>query len=142
MAKRPADVSMFSKPSPFRKAGSRAGKKASEFTLVTESIQHGSILPTSLYGFKGCCTKQPGMKSCQGPPRPGMVELVFVKREAKAKKGAPPAGPALRFCTGRNTGVVVPVKDPREAKRIAQEYQACVGDKKSKQKSCLAAVKS
>lgn len=134
MARRPQiDVGPFAMPQAWKKAGGRAGKKAGEFTLVTQSIQHGEILPASLATAAGCVTS--GGKG----PRIGQVELVFVRRSTK--KGAPSAGPALRFCTAKGKGAIVPVNDPREAKKIAQRYQACVGDKKAKTKSCILDVK-
>lgn len=130
------DLTPFAKPRRFKRAPKKAPRS---FTMVTESIQHGAILPASLTkGSGGCCTKVAGQKGCAGPPRPGQVELVFVRRSDE--EGAPKPGPALRICTGKGEGTLVPVRDPREAKKIAQRYQACVGEKRQKQKACIASV--
>ena len=135
-AKLRPEMTYFSQPTPWKKAGRRAGGKAASFTLVTESIQHGSILPAGMASpVGGCCTKKSGMKSCQGPPRLGQVDLIFARRPKK--KGEPAAGPALRLCTEKGKGIIVPVRDPREAKRIALEFQRCVGDSPKKIKACV-----
>jgi len=123
----------FATPQAWKRAGlltsgvGRAGKKSGAFTIVTRSVQHGEILPASLNVAKGCITK--GGK----PPRAGQVELVFLKR---GMDDLPP-GPALRFCTEAGKGQFLPVKDPREAKKIAQRYQSCVGGDRKKQKACI-----
>lgn len=129
------DLTPFSKPRRFKRAPKKAPKS---FTLVKESIQHGEILPASLASSRGCCTKMTGKKGCEGPPRPGQVELVFVRRSTD--EGAPKPGPALRICTGKGEGELIPVRDPREAKKLAQQYQACVGESRAKQKACIARV--
>ncbi|SRR6266702_75321 len=116
----PVDLTAFSTPQPFKKVSAPARS-----LLVTESMQHGEILPASVAVSKGCVTK--GGK----PPRPGQVELIFLKRG-----GDMPAGPALRFCTAPGVGSILPVKGPFEAKKIAQRYQGCVKGAKAKVKSC------
>lgn len=105
--------------------------------LVTRSVQHGDILPAGLTDATkaGCCSSKAlghGKRACTEPPKPGQVELVFLPR----KHGG---GPALRFCTQKGSGALLHVKDPREAKKIAQKFQACVAGKRAKVKGCLPA---
>lgn len=93
--------------------------------VQTKSLQHGEILPVASYSLRGCCTKPTGAKTCNGPPRPGQVELVFPSRKDAAKFGVP-LGPALQFCTGLRAGKIVPMKDPQTAKKVALAYADCM----------------
>ena len=113
----------FDAPRPFQPAAGSV--PAAGPAVQTQSVQHGEVIPVGTYTIRGCCTKPKGAKTCNGPPRPGQVDLVFPSRQ-DAKKFKVPVGPALQFCTALRQGVFVPVKDPRTAKRIAHAYTDCV----------------
>lgn len=106
--------------------------------VQTKSIQHGEIAPVPSYPIRGCCTKPAKGTTCNAPPRPGQVDLVFPSRKDAAQYGVP-AGPALQFCSGLRTGKIVPMKDPQTAKRVATAYTACVA-KGTPGEVCLAEV--
>jgi hypothetical protein len=126
-------------PRLFTKAGGREGKKAAEYILNEQSLQHGPIVAAGQWAVRGCCTKKPGDKTCRDAPRPGQIELALyprVKTGSKSKKVVVTPGPALRFCVGFNKGYVLPVSDPREAQKIAREFQACVAGDAAKNEAC------
>jgi hypothetical protein len=130
-------------PIPMRKE--QKGGKANQY--VTRTLQHGDVAAAGRGGSsyyspaRACGTKGKG-DATRGPPRRDQVELVFAPRGIPAGKHSsrpPPAGPALRFCAnGAGFGPMVPVRDPRHAKRIARAYQSCARDPGSDLKKCAA----
>ena len=125
------------RPIPMRQE-QKGGKRVD---YETRSLQHGEILASSR-GGSSYYSPARACKTKAGPPRRDQVELVFIPRNVPAGKHSkrpPQAGPALRFCTGApGFGPMLPVKDPREAKKIAAAYQKCLReDPKKKQAACF-----
>ena len=131
----------------FKPAASSLSTKVA--AVQTQSVQHGEIAPVGTYALRGCCSKPKkgkglegrGQKTCNMPPKPGQAELVFPSRK-DVEKYKTKAGPALWLCTGTHKGTLLPVSDPRTAKKIAERYRACADGKRAKVKACIAEVSS
>jgi hypothetical protein len=87
----------------------------------------------SLREYTAACKKAGGTmtKGYNKPIRADKVELDFLS-PAQAKKFKTLPGPNLRLCVRDDkAGYIVPVSDPSEAQRIANDFAKCTnGDKK------------
>lgn len=97
----------------------------------------GLHTPT-LAEYTKACNKVKGKmaKGYNKPIRPDKVELDFLS-PAQAKHFKTLPGPNLRLCMRDDkAGYLIPVSDPSEAKRIADEFAKCTGGDKKLMPAC------